>query len=757
MEDAQLKLVRAVRREVKRAASRARGDLPWTAPASDASVSSGASGDDGELTPEFIAAAEAVNRALARAVAEEVEDQLTDVLMCLGEETSKGEVLSYALARGFGVEVPQLLREAGYSPDASPPGSRDESPTGEPHPNAISAAPRDRWRSAASRYAHLLPPSARRDAPTDDESRLLAGLTQWMRRDDLPGDEDASPGPPGRSPGPPGRSAEKTTPTTAREGVVRGVESAPAGRTPDAGLAALRSIVSRGPSPEPPGDADPGTTGTGADFSTPAGLPGLSPVKLEAALSANATSSDVPRSPRAASSSTYDSASEKADFVSAASAVSPASIPRTAADSPAPKQQQRAQEPRGSREPRGGPREPRGGPQGSRGGPQGPRGGPHGPYDLVESPSLRPVRVQPPARDANAPGSAAGSGSARGSERGSARRRLLADRGEGEGVGDDEDGSARFLSQPRSPVEAVAAETRRVDANGATTTTFAPNRDAVAVRQTFAVEAETGAKMRGNADVGFEGEVGTDTPPEEEGGRPKSDAASDDWDTSSSEYDDEGFEDGLGFAFDDAREQDDGLRDGARFRWSPARRRRGGDEGVSGGGGGRSRRARSGAPPNVVEEYYSPAGAGEWTTRANAASGTTSASASASASATLTGSSSLAIGEGRDSVGWETTSTESGERGTVADDDGESRSVIYAARSPATPRLGHSPAKAAAAREAPREAAATSRLRNRAGFAVSFRRVAALAGAVAGVGGRPGLMTMPVRQKDWMVIHESTF
>ena len=746
MEDAQLKLVRAVRREVKRAASRARGDLPWTAPASDASVSSGASGDDGELTPEFIAAAEAVNRALARAVAEEVEDQLTDVLMCLGEETSKGEVLSYALARGFDVEVPQLLREAGYSPDASPPGSRDESPTGEPHPNAISAAPRDRWRSAASRYAHLLPPSARRDAPTDDESRLLAGLTQWMRRDDLPGDEDASPGPPG-SQGPPERSAEKTTPT-ARDGVVHGLESAPAGRTPDAGLAALRSIVSRGPSPEPPGDADPGTTGTtgtGADFSTPAGLPGLSPVKLEAALSANATSSDVPRSPRA-TSSTYDSASEKADFVSAASAVSPASIPRTAADSPAPKQQ-RTKDPQGARGPRGAQEQQE---------PQGARGRPHGPYDLVESPSLRPVRVQPPARDTNAPGSAAG----RGSERGSARRRLLADQGDVEvdGGGDDEDGSARSLSQPRSPVEAVAAETRRVDANGATTTTFAPNRDAVDVRQTSAVEAETGAKMRGNADVGFEGDVGTDTPPEEEGGRPKSDATSDDWDTSSSEYDDEGFEDGLGFAFDDAREEDD-RSDGARFRWSPARRRRGGDDGVSDGGGGRPRRARSGAPPNVVEEYYSPAGAGagERTTRANATTAATSASASASASATLTGSSSLAIGEGRDSVGWETTSTESGERGTVADDDGESRSVIYAVRSPATPRLGHSPAKAAAAREAPGEAAATARVRHRERFAVSFRRVAALAGAVAGVGGRPGLMTMPVRQKDWMVIHESTF
>ena len=187
MEDAELKLIRAVRREVKRAASRARGDLPWTAPSS---VSSGASGDDGELTPEFIAAAEAVNRALARAVAEEVEDQLTDVLMCLGEETTKVEVLSYALARGFGVEVPQLLREAGYSPDASPPGSRDESPTGEPHPNAISAVPRDGRRPAASRYANLLPPSARRDegsrgletAPRGSNAGRRVGGASFRRR-----------------------------------------------------------------------------------------------------------------------------------------------------------------------------------------------------------------------------------------------------------------------------------------------------------------------------------------------------------------------------------------------------------------------------------------------------------------------------------------------------------------------------------------------------------------------------------------------
>ena len=532
MEDAELKLIRAVRREVKRAASRARGDLPWTAPSS---VSSGASGDDGELTPEFIAAAEAVNRALARAVAEEVEDQLTDVLMCLGEETTKVEVLSYALARGFGVEVPQLLREAGYSPDASPPGSRDESPTGEPHPNAISAVPRDGRRPAASRYANLLPPSARRDEGS------------------------------------------------------RGLETAPAGPTPVAGLAALRSVVGGDADPRTSGTSGtPGTSGMGADFSTPAGLPsaglpsaglpsaglpsaglpGLSPVKLEAALSAT----------------TYDSASEKADFVSAASAASAA-----------------------SRQERGPSRRP---------------------YDVVESPSLRPVRV------------------------GSARRRLLDDDGDdacGSRDGDPLLPVARFLSHPASPVEVAAAETRGDDVDSR--------------RDVFARHDKTGGRPT-----------------------PTSDATSDDWDTSSSERDEEA-------SYSEVFEKGSELEDDGRV----------------------------GAPPNVVEGYYSPAGAGVF-------------------------------------VGSETTFTESGEPGTVADDDGESRSVIYAARSPATPRLGDSPAKAAAA---PGEAAATTRATTRArghpGFAGSFRRVAALAGAVAGLGGGPGLMTMPVRQKDWMVIHESTF
>ena len=155
MEAAQTKLWRAVRREVSRASR--------VGP-SDSSAASVSSGDDAGLSPEFVAAAHAVNAALARAVADEVEEQLTDVLMCLGEESTKARILEHALTR-FDVHVPSLLREAGYSPGNSPPGSRGASPA------AREAAARDApfsWDGAGdgagdgdgspALYAHLLPP-----------------------------------------------------------------------------------------------------------------------------------------------------------------------------------------------------------------------------------------------------------------------------------------------------------------------------------------------------------------------------------------------------------------------------------------------------------------------------------------------------------------------------------------------------------------------------------------------------------------------
>jgi aspartokinase len=45
-------------------------------------------------------------------VSEEVEQQLADVLVCLGEEAAKIEVLSGALAR-MGVDAPGLLSDNG--------------------------------------------------------------------------------------------------------------------------------------------------------------------------------------------------------------------------------------------------------------------------------------------------------------------------------------------------------------------------------------------------------------------------------------------------------------------------------------------------------------------------------------------------------------------------------------------------------------------------------------------------------------------
>ena len=177
MEEAQTKLWRAVRREVS-CASR-------VGPSS-ASLSSLGSGEDNDLTPEFVATAHSVNAALARAVAEEVEEQLTDVLMCLGEETTKASILEHALTH-FNVQVPRLLREAGYSPENSPPGSRDESPTaldtatrGSPFSSAPPRTPGDAEETnrfpKTLMYAHLLPPGVERASRRDERATPEPGL-----------------------------------------------------------------------------------------------------------------------------------------------------------------------------------------------------------------------------------------------------------------------------------------------------------------------------------------------------------------------------------------------------------------------------------------------------------------------------------------------------------------------------------------------------------------------------------------------------
>ena len=78
------------------------------------------------VSPEFTRAAAAAQRSLALAVSAELEDQLTDVLICLGQESTKVEVLTFAL-ESFGVEVPRLLAESGYA-DVSFDESTEEAP-----------------------------------------------------------------------------------------------------------------------------------------------------------------------------------------------------------------------------------------------------------------------------------------------------------------------------------------------------------------------------------------------------------------------------------------------------------------------------------------------------------------------------------------------------------------------------------------------------------------------------------------------------
>ena len=88
------------------------------------SIASVASADDSDDDPseslfrEFGEAAASAQRELAQAVSEEVESQLADILVCLGEEAAKIEVLSGALAR-VGVDAPALLRDAGLADDES--------------------------------------------------------------------------------------------------------------------------------------------------------------------------------------------------------------------------------------------------------------------------------------------------------------------------------------------------------------------------------------------------------------------------------------------------------------------------------------------------------------------------------------------------------------------------------------------------------------------------------------------------------------
>ena len=90
------------------------------------SIASVASADDSDDDPseslfrEFGEAAASAQRELAQAVSEEVESQLADILVCLGEETTKVEVLSGALAR-MGMDAPALLRDAGLAHESDHP------------------------------------------------------------------------------------------------------------------------------------------------------------------------------------------------------------------------------------------------------------------------------------------------------------------------------------------------------------------------------------------------------------------------------------------------------------------------------------------------------------------------------------------------------------------------------------------------------------------------------------------------------------
>ena len=109
-EEAQVDLVRAMRRELQRQTCSGSGGTGGSNTSTSGRESTTTTmsttdgrtgprlhavtatlGDDLFLPPEFAAATEAAQRAFARAVSHEVEDQLTDVLTCLGQESAKVE------------------------------------------------------------------------------------------------------------------------------------------------------------------------------------------------------------------------------------------------------------------------------------------------------------------------------------------------------------------------------------------------------------------------------------------------------------------------------------------------------------------------------------------------------------------------------------------------------------------------------------------------------------------------------------------
>ena len=108
----------------------------------------------------------------------------------------------------------------------------------------------------------------------------------------------------------------------------------------------------------------------------------------------------------------------------------------------------------------------------------------------------------------------------------------------------------------------------------------------------------------------------------------------------------------------------------------------------------------------------------------------------------------------------------SGALGFVADEDGESRSMMYVSGEGAPGDESVAPGVLIPPRGAPGDAAAPGTARRASAGtatvltgdvgAALFRRVAGTVRAAARVA-RPALMTMPVRQRHWMEIYESTF
>ena len=206
------------------------------------------------LFREFGEAAASAQRELAQAVSEEVEQQLADVLVCLGEEAAKIEVLSGALAR-MGVDAPGLLSDNGLG--ASSTGDDDATAIHQPSTSAPRlndadvAYARDTManaeRIAAKANAFLMKPASgggtKPPKPPGRRSRVSSGNVSVSSGGAFIGEPRALDTPPGTSAPPLVDAGDEISPEESRARDRQAGRVGPAGPPPAADLLPMAPLT----------------------------------------------------------------------------------------------------------------------------------------------------------------------------------------------------------------------------------------------------------------------------------------------------------------------------------------------------------------------------------------------------------------------------------------------------------------------------------------------------------------------------------